>query len=197
MWGIKDLCRGSCWRHKNTFQSSGSYFPTTYWGIYSTISPPLPFKAQFWPQQLDDLAHGLIDITLLNASHKPLQQLHSEELTLLTQPRTHQGVCTCTKQEINVTQKERRFASCSQSCTLRYCTGERSVTNGTPNLNYAWFHLHVNTQPWSKTLSYNACSTRHSRDELCLGAASDCPTLFSQALAYCPQMKHSEASERG
>lgn len=45
-------------------------------------------------------------------------------------------------------------------------------------------------------LSYSVCSTRHSRDELYLDAVSDCPTLSSQALAYCPRMKHSEPSEK-
>lgn len=153
MWGIKDLCRGSCWRQKKkTLRVLVLYFASTHWGICSTISSPLPFKAQFRPQQLDDLAHGLIDVTLLNASHKPLQQLHGEELALLTQPRTHQGGCTCRKREVIVTRKERWITFCSQSCVLRPCAGERSVTNGTLKLNYAWIHFHVNTRPWAKLL---------------------------------------------
>lgn len=38
-----------------------------------SVQAPLSLKAHLWPQQLDDLAHGLIDITLLNAPHKTLQ----------------------------------------------------------------------------------------------------------------------------
>lgn len=45
--------------------------------------------------------------------------------------------------------------------------------------------------------TYSVCSTRHSRAELCLGAASGCPTLSSPAPAYCPQRKRSEESANG
>lgn len=53
------------------------------------ISSPLSFETQLWPKELDDLAHGLIDITLFNASHKTLQKLHGEELAFFTQPRAN------------------------------------------------------------------------------------------------------------
>lgn len=79
------------------------------------ISSPLSFKTQLWPQQLDDLAHGLIDIALLNAPHKTLQQLHGEELAFFTQPRANQGVCTCREREIKVTLIKGSFISITQN----------------------------------------------------------------------------------
>lgn len=63
------------------------------------MSLPLSPKTQLRPQELNDLAHGLIDITLLNAPNKTLEKLHGEELALFAQPRAYEGVSTCKEKE--------------------------------------------------------------------------------------------------
>lgn len=98
--GIINLCTGSFKGRKNK----------CYWLSVQVISPswlqtklfipsPLSFEAQLGPQQLDDLTHGMIDVTLLDASHKTLQELHSKELAFLTQSGADEGVGTCKERE--------------------------------------------------------------------------------------------------
>lgn len=60
---------------------------------------PLSFKTQLWPQKLNDLAHRLVDVAFLGASHKTLKQLHGEELPFFTKARAHQGVCACKEEK--------------------------------------------------------------------------------------------------
>lgn len=83
-------------RQKETRQSGKFVSISHTWLLRRVcVSSPLSFKAQLRPQQLDDLAHRLVDVAFLDASHKTLQQLHGEELPLLTKAGAHQGVCAC------------------------------------------------------------------------------------------------------
>lgn len=126
------------WKKNNFILSNLSQTDLRY-SYKIIISWPLSFKTQLRPQQLDDLAHGLIDITLLNASHKTLQELHSEELAFFTQPGANQGVCTCREPEIKVTPIKGSFTSITPNQLWKYCTDKGGITNRSPELNYAWF----------------------------------------------------------